>query len=176
MLVSQLMIRDVETCSPHDTLETVGRICWDHDVGVVPVVERGRVVGVITDRDVCMAAYTRGCALRDALVSSAMSSPPRACRPELGIADAMRLMSEAQVRRLVVTDAEGHLVGLLSFSDLVREAARASNARMAQDVVKSLASVCAPRSAAATAPEPVDLVASKPMMMAGRAPALARKA
>jgi CBS domain-containing protein len=174
MLVSQLMCRDVETCSPHDSLETVARICWDHDVGAVPVVDAGRVVGMITDRDVCMAVYTRGCTLRDALVSSAMCMPMRSCRPDASIQDAMRMMADAQVRRLAVTDDEGRLVGVLSFNDLVREASR-SSPRMAQDVIKALAAVCAPRGASMSLPPATDLVAAAAATPA-RPAALTRKA
>src|SRR5262245_1269543 len=69
MRVEQLMTRTVQTCTPSDCLERAAGIMWDHDCGALPVTsadgEEPRVVGMLTDRDVCMAAYTQGRALRD---------------------------------------------------------------------------------------------------------------
>ena len=77
MRVEQLMTRTVETCEPHDTLVTAARIMWTRDCGCVPVVvpEEGghRVVGMLTDRDVCMAAYLQGRPLSEISVASVMS-------------------------------------------------------------------------------------------------------
>ena len=61
MLVKQIMTGDPVTCARHQTLNDAARQMWDHDVGAVPIVdEQGEAVGVITDRDICMAAYTQG--------------------------------------------------------------------------------------------------------------------
>ena len=62
--VKELMTLDVSCCHPGDTLERAAELMWQHDCGCVPVVDEGsHVVGMITDRDVCMAAYTRGVSL-----------------------------------------------------------------------------------------------------------------
>jgi hypothetical protein len=94
MKAGELMSQPVHKCSPEDTLEHAARAMWEADVGCLPVVdEEGRPVGVLTDRDVCMAAYTQGVALRDSRVSSAMSHSVISCSPESSIAhraDAMR--------------------------------------------------------------------------------------
>jgi CBS domain-containing protein len=98
---------------------------WEHDLGVVPVIdEAGRAVGMITDRDACMAAYIQGRPLSAVSVGSVMSKSLFSVRPEDSITRALDVMSEHQVRRLAVVDAEGRLVGILSMNDLVREAAR----------------------------------------------------
>ncbi|MBA3541520.1 MAG: CBS domain-containing protein, partial [Deltaproteobacteria bacterium] len=60
-----MMTRSVHTCQPTDTLAAAAKLMWEHDIGALPVVDQvGHVVGMITDRDACMAAYTRGDALQ----------------------------------------------------------------------------------------------------------------
>ena len=122
--VRQLMSTDLKTCSPEDSLHTAAQLLWNHDVGAVPVVAGGRVVGMITDRDICMAAYHQGRPLHEIQVATSMAKQLRTCGPEDMIEDAMRIMSEHQLRRLPVVDAQGRLKGLLSINDLAREAIR----------------------------------------------------
>jgi CBS domain-containing protein len=128
MRVEQVMTRTVKTCSPHDNLEQAAAIMWDYDCGALPVVapEDGatRVVGMLTDRDVCMAAYTQGKALRDIPVSSAMSRTVCSCRSTDSVATALKVMETNQIRRLPVLDADDLLAGVLSLADLGREAQR----------------------------------------------------
>ena len=81
MNVQEIMTNDVETCRLDDTLNSPAAIMWGHDCGVVPVVDDdGRVVGMITDRDICMAAYTQGVPLSAIRVENACSRTLRACR------------------------------------------------------------------------------------------------
>jgi CBS domain-containing protein len=128
MKVEQLMTRNVETCAAADRLNAVARIMWERDCGCVPVVADGdgaaRVVGMITDRDVCMAAYTQGRPLADITVGSAMSRDVRACHATDSIGAAMKVFEQHQLHRLPVLDEHECLVGLLSVADLAREAAR----------------------------------------------------
>ena len=78
MKIQNLMTRDVRTCRREDVLVEAARIMWENDCGSVPVVDAQRhVVGMITDRDICMAAYTRGQRLADMTVESAMSKTIR---------------------------------------------------------------------------------------------------
>ena len=74
MFVRQLMTLDVECCTPTDSLDMAAKVLWDHDIGCVPVCDEGKVVGMVTDRDLCMASYTQGCAMRESMVASCMSS------------------------------------------------------------------------------------------------------
>lgn len=148
--VQELMTRDVKTCRPEDMLDVPARIMWDHDCGCIPVVdERGRVVGMITDRDICMATYTKGMALGALRVSNAMSSAVHACRPEDTVAVAERIMREHRVRRLPVVASDGQLVGILSINDLAREAVRehapATREVSPEGLTETLAAVCEPR-------------------------------
>src|SRR5687767_6253206 len=69
--IEDIMTRDVRACSPTDTLATAAQIMWENDCGAVPVVDADeRIVGIITDRDLAMAAHLQGVALRDSRVSS----------------------------------------------------------------------------------------------------------
>jgi CBS-domain-containing membrane protein len=98
---------------------------WNHDCGCLPVVdEQRRVIGMITDRDVCMAALTQGRRLDEMLVSSAMSWRVVACSPSDSIVSAEERMRMNQVRRLPVVDEGGRLLGVLSLADVAREATR----------------------------------------------------
>jgi len=120
--IKELMTLDVHCCHPGDTLERAAELMWQHDCGCVPVVDdRSRVVGMITDRDVCMAAYTRGVPLSQALVADAMSREVYTCSGDQPVGVAEKLMQTQQVRRVVVTEPDGRLVGLLSMADIARE-------------------------------------------------------
>jgi CBS domain-containing protein len=118
MKVQEIMSTRLETCRPEDTLERAAQIMWDCDCGVVPVVgDDGKVVGMITDRDICMAAYTQGRPLGLMLVSSACSRSLRSCAPDDPIEEAEAIMAAAQVRRLPVIDGDGRLCGIVSLAD-----------------------------------------------------------
>ncbi len=158
MRVEELMRKDVRACGPDDSMSDASRIMWERDCGFVPVVEAdgaGRVVGVITDRDVCMAAYTRGRAPAEMRVREAMSSRVSTCAPADSIAAAEAEMRAAHVRRLPVVDAAGQLLGVLSLADLARGYARmrASGRKglTAAELGEALAEICEPRALAATA-------------------------
>jgi CBS domain-containing protein len=153
MKVEQLMTRTVKACSPDDTLNRAAQLMWEGDCGCLPVVSTdgdGRVIGVITDRDICMAAYTQGRRLSEIPVASAMAREVIACRPSDGVSQAEALMRDHQVRRLPVVDGAGRLVGILSLNDIAREAQReatgAGRKEVTQaDVAETLAQVCRPR-------------------------------
>jgi CBS domain-containing protein len=123
--VEQLMSRTVFFCSPDDALADAVKSMWDHDVGCLPVLdEERRVVGMITDRDACMAALLQGRRLGEMPVSSAMARPVWSCHAAEDVAEAGRIMREKRVRRLPVIDEEERLVGLITLGDLAAEAAR----------------------------------------------------
>jgi CBS domain-containing protein len=118
--VSDMMTLEVKSCAPGDTLSAAARIMWERDCGVVPVVDQdGRLAGLITDRDICMAAYLRGQRLEECLVGDVMSRPAVTCRPDETIERAEASMREHQIRRLPIVDESGRLCGILSMNDLV---------------------------------------------------------
>jgi CBS domain-containing protein len=152
MKVEQLMTKDVRCCSRSDSANDAARVMWEHDCGFVPVVEpdgSGRVAGVVTDRDLCIAAYTQGRPLRDIPLDWIMSTRVFTCQAGDSLATAEGKMREGQLRRLVVVDAAGHAVGVLSLSDLAR-AARTRKGITWTEVAETLASISEQRKAAAS--------------------------
>jgi CBS domain-containing protein len=145
MRAADLMTRDPDTCYPLDSLNRAAQIMWERDCGSVPVVDgEGRLVGMITDRDVCMAAYTGGQRLCDGSVSHAMSGSVQACAADDPLEDVLRTMRVHQLRRLPVTSTYGRLVGLISISDLACKLP-ASSAEAAAALLRTLAAVSTPR-------------------------------
>lgn len=149
MQVRELMTRDVVVCGARDDLNRAAKIMWDHDCGVVPVVDaESRPIGMLTDRDVCMAAYTQGKLLGAIRVEQAMSRDPKTCGADDPVADAEAAMRERRVRRLPVVDAAGKLVGILSLNDIARRAVKERGKRRGgpalEEVSETLASVCRP--------------------------------
>ena len=123
MRVGELMTVEVKACGPGDSLNRAAQIMWENDCGCVPVADDAeRVVGMLTDRDVCMAAYTQGRLLAEIPVSAAMSKTVVACRQDDTIAIAEQRMQAHQVRRLAVVDGNGRIAGILSLSDIARSA------------------------------------------------------
>jgi len=144
MKVSSLMHKDAITCRTVDTLERAAQLMWDHDIGCVPVVdEQGHIAGMLTDRDICMAAYTRGAPLSAIPVTVAMATRVYTCGPEEDLQDVERTMSHRQIRRVPVIDGEGHPIAVLSLNDLAR--ASAGHGVPAKEIAATLAAVCAPR-------------------------------
>ena len=147
------MKRDVEVCGLDDNLAAAASRMWDCDIGCLPVVDAaGRVVGMVTDRDICMAALTRGQALRDIPISVAMAKEVLSCPPDATLIEAEEIMRSGQVRRLPVIDSDGCLVGIVSLNDFARlaehEIGRKNRDLSAQEVTATLAAVGAPRTAA----------------------------
>lgn len=152
MKVDKLMTRDVWTCHPGDTLGTAAQLMWDGDCGCIPVVSDDgskRVIGLITDRDICMAAHFRGSAPREIAVGDVMSTEVCTVSPSEELADAEAIMRDAQVRRLPVVDANQGLLGLVSLADLAREADRRRRSKRPpiteQEVGDTLTAICTRR-------------------------------
>jgi CBS domain-containing protein len=152
MHIETIMTREVKTCRPNDTLDIPAYIMWENDCGCVPVVgDDKRVLGMITDRDICMAAWIQGGRLNEMRVSGAFSKPPHTCTVHATVASAEQIMRDYQVRRLPVVDDQGRLVGLLSLNDMARSAADAGRRGGAgetvppNEVAETLAVVGRPR-------------------------------
>lgn len=151
MRIEELMCREVQHCSPDDSLEAVARLMWERDCGCAPVCEgdgEQRVVGMITDRDISMCALFEGKPLSQLKVRDAMSRDVGSCRPEDDTSRVERLMSDRQIRRVPVVSEEGGLVGIVSLADLVRHAkprsSRAAGRVTEGEIRATLASICAP--------------------------------
>jgi len=126
MKVEHLMTQDVECCTPDGTLTDAAMIMWRRDCGIAPVVRPGTqdLVGVITDRDICMAAATRHVSTDDLFVRDVMGTQIFTCAPTDSLRTAEHRMAEGQVRRIPVTDRAGKLLGMISLNDIALSAER----------------------------------------------------
>ncbi len=149
MRVEDLMAKDIRTCTPETRLNEAVRLMWEADCGCVPVIAAGRIVGIVTDRDACMAAYTRGRPLWDIAVRDAMTTAVRTCGAADSLERAVETMREAKVRRLPVIDVSSQVVGLLSISDIARAISTQRVAKVRRElsdaIAEALAAICEPR-------------------------------
>jgi CBS-domain-containing membrane protein len=121
MIVSDAMTREVHHCLVTDNLERVAQLLWEHDVGALPVfADFGRTVAMVTDRDVCMAAYINGGRLRDLPVTLAASRHVYHVRPTDPIESVLTVMKMHRVRRVPVIDIGEHLDGIITIADIVK--------------------------------------------------------
>ncbi|MBM4062711.1 MAG: CBS domain-containing protein [Planctomycetes bacterium] len=163
MQAKELMTKDPAAVRLVERLDAAARVMWETDCGFCPVVDAtGLLVGVLTDRDLCMAAYTQGRSLGEIPVSVAMSRNPRTCRGEDPLTAVLQTMQQAQVHRLPVVDGRGALVGVIAMNDLVRAAYTRPAAVAASAIVEALAAVGAPRRGA-RAVRPAPAVAAAPV-------------
>jgi CBS domain-containing protein len=116
MKISEVMTPNPKTVKPGDSIQTAARIMRDEDTGVVPVVEDGRVAGMVTDRDIVIRAVADGDF--NAKISDIVTDDVITATPDMSTADAAALMSEHQIRRLPVVDEDDRLVGIVSLGDL----------------------------------------------------------
>jgi CBS domain-containing protein len=145
MKISNLMTKTVQTCRSVDTLAQAVQLMWDHDIGAVPVVdESGHVVGILTDRDACMAALTRGEPLHAIAVRDTMTLHPVTCTASAELGQVERKMRDHQVHRMPVVDDDGHPVGIVSLNDIACASQRNADIS-AKEVAATLAAVGAPR-------------------------------
>lgn len=150
MNVKDVMNEDPRAVHMVDRLDRAARLMWEQDCGFAPVVDGADVlVGVLTDRDLCMASYMQGKALDEVPVLAVMSRELTVARADDSLATAMQAMQDTQVHRLPVVDARGVLIGVLSTNDLVRAAAARPAAVDGKAVLQTLARIGASRRAGA---------------------------
>ena len=151
MQVCEIMTSEVYTCRPQDTLDAAAAIMRKVDCGSVPIVEDdGRVRGLITDRDICLAAFLSGLPLRALRIDSVLEGGAvQTCTPEDDISTAANTMRHAQIRRLPVVNENAELVGILSLNDISRASGRGgqSNGVRPEEVGKILTAISVPHAA-----------------------------
>jgi CBS domain-containing protein len=151
MKISALFHRSVTSCTNRDTLSRAASLLWQHDIGCLPVLgDDGRVCGMITDRDIAMAAFLQGAPLRSISVSSVMSKDLAACGPDDDLDAVVQTLIGRQLHRLPVIDDDRRLVGIISLNDLAR--ASSSGKVPAASVAAVMTAISVPRSPASTAP------------------------
>jgi len=147
MKVREIMRSEVRSVGPAVDLSTAGRIMEQVDCGVLPVVgAEERVVGMLTDRDLCLTVTRHDLRPSRLRVRQAMSAPVRTCSETEEVAEALETMARFRVRRLPVVDPEGRMVGLLCLDDVVLHARPALGEIQAgpyeAEVARTLRSIC----------------------------------
>ena len=108
-------------CSSTDSIADVARLMRDNDCGAVPVMDDGRIVGIVTDRDLAVRALAEG---KDggARVGDVMTGSPSCCGPDDDLRKVEKIMTDHQIRRVPVVDANGACIGIIAQADLARAA------------------------------------------------------
>jgi len=144
MNVQEVMTKTVWTCRTGEAMSAAARLMWEHDVGAVPVLDaNGKLVGIVTDRDLCMCAYFTGEPLAAVPVEHAMSKVVYRIEPAQTLEKAEELMRSKRIRRLPVIEGDT-LVGMISVGDIAR-AAQTRKAVPASEVNATLAAIVEPR-------------------------------
>ena len=133
MKVRELMTKQPTTVEPDATLGEVATLMKQEDCGSLPVVQGGRLVGIVTDRDIVIRGIAAGVDPKTQRVSKVMSSDPVTVGPDDDIADAEKKMAERQIRRLPVVEG-GKLVGIV----VTAQIARAGNERKVGETLKEI--------------------------------------
>ncbi|MBV8913031.1 MAG: CBS domain-containing protein [Acetobacteraceae bacterium] len=116
MQIRDLMTPNPATVQPGHTIQHAARTMDELNVGVLPVTEDGKLVGMLTDRDIVVRSASTGQDPKTARVADAMTLDPLSLGPDAPVREAIRLMEEHQLRRLPILDG-GRLVGIVSLAD-----------------------------------------------------------
>jgi len=125
MRIRHVMTKDPSCCVPDDNAVKAASIMRQEKAGIVPVIDNEqsrRVVGVVTDRDLCMNVIAESRDPNGVAVKQCMTTSVVTCSPNDSIDRAMQLMKENQIRRIPVTDESGALQGIVAIGDLVSRA------------------------------------------------------
>jgi len=142
MLIKDVMTRHVECVSPEDTIQAAARKMRDLDVGPMPVCGTdGKLAGMLTDRDITVRATADGRAPNECKVRDVMTAGVAYVFEDQDTGEAVRMMLERQIRRVVVLNRDKKLTGIVSLGDLAVDA----NKRQAGDVLKDVSEPAEPR-------------------------------
>ena len=145
MKTKNLMSSPAVTVHPHDRLAHAAALMWQNDCGALPVVDKdGRVGAMVTDRDVCMAAWSTGKPLHELRVQDAMSKSVVSIRADDDVGLAVDRMAMHQVHRLPGVDEHERPVGVLSLNDLARRGDK--DPQLGKRALQVMAAVCRLRS------------------------------
>jgi len=141
MKVSEIMTREPSTLTPASTIGEAATIMRQDDCGSVPIVDAGRLVGIITDRDIVVRVLAGGKDPKTTRISDAMTADPVTVAPDTSVDEAQKVMADRQVRRLPVVEA-GRLVGLV----VIGQVARRDSAKDVGQTLKEVSEKTAGRS------------------------------
>ena len=147
MKVRDIMTKTAFSCRSEMSLAEAGALMWEHDCGLLPLLnDAGKVTGVITDRDVCIAVSTRDRLPSQIQIGEVAKAAAIVCAPDDDIHSAMKTMSKERMRRLPVVNTDGNLVGVVSMNDIVLQAERGDGRRPEisfEEVVRTFQAICA---------------------------------
>jgi len=136
MQLKELMTRGVETIPPEASLSEAAKKMQTHDVGALPVGRNQELIGIITDRDIAIRAVASGLDPNSTKVEQVMTRGVHTCAAGSDIAEAMRLMEEKQIRRIVVSDTNDRPIGIVSLGDLALHLRDQSSGEVLKEVSK----------------------------------------
>jgi CBS domain-containing protein len=139
--VKDLMTVEPRTCAPGTNLAATAVLMLDGDCGILPVVDDGKLVGVVTDRDLYIALATRNRLASDVTVGEVFQAPVYTCEPEDEVQAALATMKQHRVRRLPVEGFGGTVSGIISMNDILLAAGARKPVRDAE-VVEALQAIC----------------------------------
>lgn len=144
MQVKDVMSKTIFCCTPNDSIQQAARLMKENDIGAVPVVTDCKVpqlVGIVTDRDLCMRVIAEAHPIEKTKVGDIMTKSPITCLPTDSIEKCESLMSEKQVRRIPVVDAKGICLGMIAQADIALH-------DTASHISKTLAAISYPHTSA----------------------------
>jgi CBS domain-containing protein len=143
--VEEIMMKETKSCTRQDNLAGVVHSMWEGDCGFIPVVDEGRhVVGVLTDRDICVALATRDRTASSLTAGDVVSRTVHTCAPDDDVKTALATMRTQRVRRLPVVDAQKRLAGVFSMNDVVLHADHGTGRKAVPvtEVIETLKGIC----------------------------------
>ncbi len=146
MNVQEIMTSDVQCCSPNTNLAAAAKMMWDSDCGALPVLNvHGQVLGMITDRDICMAAATKNKPASEITVWETVSGKAYICRMADDVHTALDIMKREKIRRLPVVDEDGVLQGIVAMNDLILAAGEGKGKKASdiscEDVMRTMKAI-----------------------------------
>ncbi|HXV69187.1 MAG TPA: CBS domain-containing protein [Nitrospira sp.] len=148
MKIENIMTRDVQCCGPDANLATAAKMMWDSDCGALPILNvQGQVMGMITDRDICMGTATKNKPASEITVWETSSGKAYTCRGTDDVHTALGIMKRERVRRLPVVDEDGVLQGIVAMNDFVLATGKGKKAAdlSCEDVMRTMKAISAHR-------------------------------
>ena len=142
MKISDIMTTEVRQCSPDTSAAAAAALMLDGDCGILPVVDAGKMIGIVTDRDLYIALATRNVLASNLRVGEVARTTVWTCGPDDDVQEALATMKEHRVRRLPVQGFGGSVLGVVSMNDILLTAGPRKPVRN-DEVVGTLQAICA---------------------------------
>lgn len=143
MKISDLMTPDPVSCLPTTNLAQAAALMLQGDCGILPVVENGKIRGVVTDRDLFIALGTRDQQPSTVTVADVMKGPMFTCSPDDDVDAVLAIMKAHAIRRVPVEGFGGTVLGIVSMNDIVLAAGKTKKSVHGAEIIDTLQSICA---------------------------------